>query len=416
MSWKETCPMTERIRFVAELLEGQRDMSDLCRLYGISRKTGYKWQGRFEQGGPGGLEDRSHARHSQAHAVPEAVVKQVVRLRRRHGTWGPRKLLAELLRLEPEGPWPAASTIGEILQRHGLVQPRRRQRRSVPRETAGLSYPQDPNELWCTDFKGQFRTGDGRYCYPLTLSDAASRYVLECRGLAAPTAMLVRPWFERVFERYGLPWAIRSDNGPPFSSLAIAGLSELSIWWIKLGIMPQLIDPGQPQQNGRHERMHRTLKQETVRPVAAANLPAQQRRFDRFVAEFNTERPHEALGQRPPAAFYKASLRAYRQHEQALQYPGHYEVRNVRQNGEIKFNGELIYIGQVLGQEPIGMLEVDDDIWQVYFGPVKLGMLDTYRAKFYPVARKRKRNKQAQGAAPPAPPAKPDKVLPISPV
>jgi putative transposase len=415
MSWKETCPMTERMRFVSELLAGERDMSDLCRLYGVSRKTGYKWRDRFEQGGPAALQERSHARHSQAQATSEEVVKILIELRRKHPSWGARKLLGDLRERAVAGPWPAASTIGGIWRRHGLVTPRQRHRSTLAREPSRLIEAREPNDLWCTDFKGHFRTGDTRYCYPLTLSDAASRYLLACRALHSTSTAQAKPWFERVFREYGVPAAMRSDNGTPFSSNGIGGLSELSIWWVKLGIVPELIDPGCPQQNGRHERMYRTLKQEAIRP-AAANLRSQQRKFDHFVHEYNNVRPHEALGQRPPAVIYRPSARPYPGRLASIEYPQHYEVRQVRHSGEIKFRGTLLFVGQALTHEPVGLLPVDDEIWQLYFGPLRIGMLDSYRMKLYPFARRRKRLQAVRGAAPPAPPANPDKVLPISPV
>jgi len=256
MSWKETCPMTERMRFVSELLEGERGMSELCRVYGISRKCGYKWQDRYAQGGVQALEDRSHARLTQARAVDEATARRLVQVRRKHPTWGPRKLLA-WLQAHDEGPerWPAASTVGDILRRNGLVERRRIRAKIIDRSPGALVQPNAPNDLWCTDFKGQFRMQDGRYCYPVTLTDAVSRYLLTCRGVHSPSTEQVKPWFERAFRKYGLPAVIRSDNGGPFASNGVGSLSELSIWWVKLGIVPELIEPGCPQQNGRHERM-----------------------------------------------------------------------------------------------------------------------------------------------------------------
>jgi putative transposase len=402
MSWKETCPMTERMLFVSELLAGERTMSELCRRYGVSRKTGYKWLERFSEGGPTALGDRSHARHGQAQATSPEVIERFVALRQEHPSWGPRKLLGFLEGEGDPGPWPSASTLGQIWRRHGLVAPRRRRRTVLPRESGPLIQAQGPNELWCTDYKGQFRTGDARYCYPLTLSDAASRYLLLCRGLRTTSTAQARPWFERAFIEYGLPAAIRSDNGAPFSSCGLGGLSALSIWWIKLGVIPELIDPGCPQQNGRHERMHRTLKQEAIEPLPAANLSAQQRRFDRFVQEYNNQRPHEALGQRPPASVYRVSPRPYPQRLPAIEYPERYQVRQVRHNGEIKLNGSLIFVGEVLRHEPVGLLEVEDDIWDLYFGPIKLAVLDTYRMRLYPLAKQRKRHPPAQGIAPSA--------------
>lgn len=375
MSWKETCPMNERVRFIGEVLAEQRSMSELCRLYGVSRKTGYKWLARFEAAGASGLEERSHAPLHQALAVDAALVQRLLQARCQHPSWGPRKLLAWLQRHHPRLKWPAASTVGEILSRHGLVKARKRTQQS-PAHQGALIDPLAPNVVWCTDFKGQFRTGDRRYCYPLTLTDAFSRYLLLCRGVLTPDSASVWRWFERAFHDYGLPLALRSDNGPPFASKGLGGLSRLSVWWIKLGIMPERIRPGCPQQNGRHERMHRTLKHEATAP-AAASLRAQQRTFDRFVTEYNEERPHEALQQRPPSAVHRASARAYPRRLPRIEYPDSYTVRQVRCNGEIKWQGHLIYLSQALPGEPVGFHQIDEHTWRVYFGMLQLGLLDT---------------------------------------
>jgi transposase InsO family protein len=407
MSWKETCPMTERKRFVADLLRGERYMTELCELYGISRKTGYKWLDRFESGGVAALSDRSHAPLWQPHAVAAPMVQQLLQVRQQHPTWGPRKLLAWLQAHERPAPWPAASTVGEILRRHGLV-PQRRHRRThaAARIEVGLVQPTTPNELWCTDFKGEFRTLDRYYCYPLTLTDAVSRYVLACRGLVSIDTHQVRPWFERTFREYGLPSTMRSDNGPPFASTALGGLSRLSAWWVKLGIVPEFITPGCPQQNGRHERMHKTLKDETTRPPAA-NLQAQQRKFDRFVDEFNLQRPHEALQQRPPSAVYRASTRPYPSRLAPIQYPDSFTVRQVRHNGQIKFDGQMLFVSEVLRGEPVGLTQVDEHLWWIYFSMVPLGVLDTRTMQIGRIARHRpKRIDEERGAAPPAPPAR----------
>jgi putative transposase len=416
MSWKETCPMSERMCFVAEVLKGERGMSDLCAIYGISRKTGYKWLGRYEGGGVSALEDRSHAPLWQPQAVSAAVVRRLVQARRQHPTWGPRKLLAWLQAHDRPGGWPAASTVGEILRRHGLVNTRRRRTPVAERAEVALVQPYASNVLWCTDFKGEFRTGDGNYCYPLTLTDAYSRYLLVCRGLESTGGKGVRPWFERAFREYGLPEVIRSDNGSPFATTGLAGLSRLSVWWVKLGIVPELITPGCPQQNGRHERMHRTLKNETTRPVGA-DLRAQQRKFDRFVEEFNLQRPHEALQQRPPGAVYRASARPYPSRIAAIEYPEGFEVRKVRHTGDIKFRGKSIFVSEALNAEPVGLHQIDEHLWRLYFAMVPLALLDTRTMRLSRIARHRARKRQeTRGAAPPAPPANQEKVLPIRPV
>jgi putative transposase len=314
----------------------------------------------------------------------QAQAEAIVSLRRQHPSWGPKKLRAKLLRRPPEQHWPALSTIGDLLQRAGLSQRRKRRRRVTP--MLGAVPPiVAPNEVWCVDFKGWFRTGDGATCYPLTVTDAFSRYLLCCRAVA-PDYAGCRPAFERLFREYCLPQVLLSDNGPPFASLAAGGLSRLSVWWIKLGIMPVRILPGKPQQNGRHERMHKTLKAETAQPPAAS-LVAQQRRFDQFRVQFNHERPHEALGQAVPAEVYTPSLRPCPARLEDPAYTSDFELRRVRSNGEIKWQGELIFIAQPLAGEVIGLREDDDGNAQVYFGPMPLGNIDGITLKFEPCAR-----------------------------
>jgi putative transposase len=407
MSWKETCPMTERMQFVLDLLKDERSMSELCRIYGVSRTTGYKWRDRFDSGGVAALTDRSHAPLHQPYAVDEVAVQRLLQVRRQHPSWGPRKLLAWLQAHDRPTGWPAASTVGEILRRHGLVRARRRRASAATEHwPIELVQPVAPNDLWCTDFKGQFRTRDRYYCYPLTLSDAVSRYLLACRGLRSTCEALARPWFERAFRHYGLPAAIRSDNGPPFASTGLGGLSRLSVWWIKLGIVPELITPGCPQQNGRHERMHRTLKHETTQPPAA-NLRAQQRVFDHFLAEFNLQRPHEALQQRTPSALYCASTRPYPSRLAPIEYPDGYQVRKIRHCGDMKFAGHAVFVSEVLRGEPVGLYQIDEYLWRLYFGMVQLGFLDTRTMRISRIKRHRSNQKQgARVAAPPGPPAR----------
>lgn len=405
MGWKETCAMSERTKFVADLLRGERYMSELCELYGISRTTGYKWLDRYQDGGVAALVDRSHAPLYQPHAVPAPLVQRLVQARRQHPTWGPRKLLAWLQAHERRTQWPAASTVGQILRRHGLVAGHKRRSCAVEHGPIALIEPTAPNELWCTDFKGQFRTADRYYCYPLTLTDAVSRYLLACQGLRSTHTEQVRPWFELAFRQYGLPGAIRSDNGSPFASTGLGGLSRLSVWWIKLGIVPEFITPGCPQQNGRHERMHKTLKREATQPPAA-NLRAQQRKFDRFVSEYNCQRPHEALQQRPPSTVYRPSTRPYPSRVAPIQYPGHFTVRKVLHNGEIKFGGATLFLSEVLRGEPIGLFQVDEQLWRLYFGMVPLAVLDTQTMRIGRISpHASKRVNPVRGAAPPAPPA-----------
>lgn len=376
MSWKETCPMQERLEFVSELLEGGRTMTELCRVRGISRKTGHKWWNRYLAHGLQGLQERSRAPLHHPNAVPIEVVSRLLEAKGLHPNWGPEKLLDWLSRTERQLALPVVSTAAEILRRHGLVKARRKRRRT-PAYTQPFVTMSEPNAVWSVDFKGQFHTADERLCYPLTLSDGFSRYLLACQGLHAPTRVAVQRHMERAFRVYGLPWAIRSDNGPPFASTALGGLSRLAVWWIKLGIRPERIAKGHPEQNGRHERLHWTLKQDTVMP-ARASLRAQQAAFDRFRDEYNHERPHAALAKRTPAELYRHSPRAYCARMRELEYPAHFRVRRVCGSGELKWHGEFIYLTQVLAGEPVGLDPIDDRHWRLYFGSVPLAILDSH--------------------------------------
>ena len=372
MPWKETCPMDERTQFIVESLRRERSMSELCRKYEISRKTGYKWVARFEAGGRPSLRDRSRVRLYQDR-IAEEVVRLVVDARKRHPTWGPRKLLFELEHRYPRLRLPASSTVGEILKRQGLVSRRRLRRTTVP-YTAPFSGCDAPNAVWCADFKGAFPLGTGRRCQPLTISDAYSRYLLRCEALSRTDDSHVRPIFESAFCEFGRPLAIRTDNGPPFATVAAGGLSRLAIWWIKLGIRPERIAPGQPQQNGRHERMHRTLKAETTKPPAHT-LGAQQLVFDRFRRIYNDDRPHEALGMQPPWTAYERSARHYPITLREPQYPASFSVRSVNHKGALKWKGRMLYLAETLANEHVALQEIGEDTWRVYFADVPLGIL-----------------------------------------
>ncbi|MGH2375919.1 MAG: IS481 family transposase [bacterium] len=366
--------MTERQRFIDDLYRGLFSMTELCARYGISRKTGYKWLGRYDDQGRAGLGDRSHAPQHCPHKIADDVARALCGARQAHPSWGPRKLLDWLGRHEPTLAWPAASTAGDLLAREGLVKKRVRRRRHLH---PGVVTPitKHPNDLWTSDFKGHFRTGDGRYCYPLTVADLHSRLLLGCDALASTQGREARPCFERLFREYGLPAAIRTDNGVPFASCGLHGLSQLNVWWMRLGIQHQRIRPASPQENGAHERMHRTLKREATRP-AAANRQRQQRVFDRFRREYNDDRPHEALGGRPPASVYRPSPRPFPERLPPIDYPGHYQVRLVCNAGTFRFKSRLLFIANALKQHPIGLDEVDDGIWSIYFCRVLLGRLD----------------------------------------
>jgi transposase InsO family protein len=363
MPWKVTQVMDERRRFIGQYGVGWWSMAELCRAYGISRKTGYKLVRRFEAEGEVGLRDRSRAPRHHPQAVPAAVEAELVAVRQRHPTWGPRKVLAWLRRRGRERGLPAASTVGAIFVRHGLVQRRRRPREASPRPAPVLREADGPNVVWCADYKGWFRVGDGTRCEPLTLSDAYSRYLLKCQAVSGPTFAEAQPVFVRAFREYGLPAVLRTDNGPPFASQAIAGLTQLAVWWIRLGIVPERIAPGQPAQNGRHERMHRTLKAEACHPPRATRR-AQQQAFTRFRHEYNVERPHEALGNRTPAEWYRCSPRAFPARLPPLEYPTTYEVRYVKHNGCIKWHGAWYYLTTALHRHPVGVIRTADWRWE----------------------------------------------------
>lgn len=380
MPWREICAMDERMRFILDYERGEFSMAALCRCCGVSRKTGYKWLERYRSAGLCGLADLSRAPHGHPGAVPEEIAAAVLAVRRRHKTWGPRKVRAFLERRHPGIGWPAASTIGALFDRAGLTVPRRRRYR-VPAPTAPLSEGAAANDVWTVDFKGWFRTGDGARCDPLTVQDLASRYFLRCRALASQAERDVWPQLEVAFRAYGLPLVLRSDNGPPFASRALGGLSRLSVKLIKAGVLPERIEPGKPQQNGRHERLHLTLKQDTASPPARS-LAAQQRRFDAFQRTYNEERPHEALADNTPASRYQASDRAYSGRLRSPDYLDHHEVRRVRTNGEIKWHGRRVFISEVLRGEPVSLEERDHGQWLVCFGPIELGILD-HKGRFH---------------------------------
>ena len=374
MPWRRTEPMLERMQFVVAVESGEFSFAEACRRFSISRKTGYKWWDRYEQDGAQALVDRARIPRCCPHALDEVTVVAILDCKHRHGHWGPRKLRDYLVRAVPERRWPAVSTFGEVLARHGLVKPRRR-RVHVPPQSTPLAHCQAANEVWSVDFKGQFRLGNGHWCYPFTLSDNHSRYLLACRALPRPTEELVRAQCENIFRDHGLPRAIRSDNGAPFASRALGGLTRLSVWWMKLGIRPERIAPGAPQQNGRHERMHRTLKAETTGP-AAFSLPTQQRRFNAFRQEYNEERPHEALNGQPPALLYRPSRCPYPPRLPTIEYDLGTTVRRVRTNGTIKWQGELYFVSEVLTGELVGLTPIDSDRWQIRFAELPLAILD----------------------------------------
>lgn len=383
MPWRKSGPVSERMVFITRLMSGER-MNDLCAEFGISRKTGYKFKDRYDRLGPEGLFDVSRRPLRTPWKTPEPIQELVVALRLEHPTWGPKKLAEICRRRHPGLRVPAPSTIGDMLARVGLVRHRRR-RRHVPVLGRRLREAPHPNDVWCVDYKGQFRLGNGRYCYPLTITDQASRLIVGCEGFEQINGLCARAVFQDCFSRYGLPQVIRSDNGPPFASRGLFGLTQLNVFWLKLGIVPERIRPGEPQENGQHERMHRTLKDDCIRP-AAANLLAQQERFDRFVETFNQVRPHEALGQKPPASVYVPSSRVFRDPD-PLEYPLHDDVRTTDNTGHIRLLRRRrggVFISSALVNERIGIREVEDGRWLLSFASLDLGYLDPAGKRFEP--------------------------------
>ncbi|MEA3365199.1 MAG: IS481 family transposase [Candidatus Hydrogenedentes bacterium] len=390
MAWKEMDVMELRCRFVLDYQSGKWTMAELCRRYGISRPCGYKWVARYAEEGAKGLEDRSRRPQHCPHGVDKATEDVIAALRDEYPKWGARKLRAKLQEREPGRVWPASSTIGDVLSRRGLTVPRRHRRGAEPSSAEPLGEDLQANDVWSIDYKGWFRTGDGRRCDPLTLQDAASRYALRCQGLERPSYSDTRRVMQAAFREYGLPRAIRSDNGQPFASVGLGGLTRLSVWWVRLGIEPTRIRPGRPQENGRHERFHRTLKEATASPPAAT-IRAQQARFDRFLKEFNEERPHEALGRRPPASYYTPSPRPYPSRIAPLEYPAQMQVRSVHEHGQFRFQGVRFFLGHAFANQPIGLMAIEKRYWLVYFAHLLLGVADVNTHRILTPAQARKR-------------------------
>jgi putative transposase len=367
--------MEQRVAMVGAWLSDKTAVAELSRMYGVSRVTVYKWLKRFQEGGPAGFQERSRAPHQHPNAVPAEMIQMLVSARLSHPRWGPKKIRCWLKERYPDEEWPALSTMSVIFKREGLIRPRR-VKHSVGAYTQPFLECDHPNKVWSADFKGQFRTADGKMCYPLTITDNFSRFILLCRGLERPTHDQVRPWFESTFRKYGLPEAIRTDNGSPFASVGLGGLSRLSAWLIKLGIRPERIEAAHPEQNGRHESMHRTLKESAASPPKA-NLRQQQEAFGRFVEEYNFTRPHEALGMNKPGMVYQNSERPYTRKMAPMKYPPGTIIRQVRSSGEILWHCKRIYVSQALAGECVGLLQLNDEHkWEISYGIQKLGILD----------------------------------------
>ena len=373
MPWSQTTPMDQKTQFIADYLREIFSFTELCARYGVSRETGYKFVERYLERGPVGLQERSRRPHTSPNQTAAHIVEAILEVRRRHPRWGAKKLIPLVEKRHPSWDLPERSTVCDILKRHGMVAKKRR-RRAIGHPGRPTSRALGPNDLWCADFKGEFKTGDGIYCYPLTVTDDHSRYLLGCQGLLSTKVVEAKPVFARLFKEYGLPKRIRTDNGVPFATNTLARLSKLSAWWVRLGVLPEFIEPGKPQQNGRHERMHRTLKAETTRPPAGS-CRAQQRKFNGFREEFNEERPHEALDMHTPGSYYENSPREMPNRLPPLEYPDRFEMRYVSANGGIRWRKDWVNVSIVCAGEYVGLEEIDDGLWDVYFGPLKLGRL-----------------------------------------
>lgn len=374
MPWKERCAMDQKIQMIGDYLDRKFTVTRLSEIYGVSRNTIYKWIERYKEGGNEGLTGKSPLPLRHPNATPIEIAREIVALKLKYTCWGPKKLVWWLNRHYPERKWPAVSTTGKILKQTGLVKTRKKRQRT-PSYTEPFLECAGPNIVWSADYKGQFKTKDGQLCYPLTISDNYSRYLLCCKGLKHPNYEETRPVFEAVFKEYGLPVAIRTDNGSPFASTGLGGLSKLSAWFIKLGVIPERIQRGHPEQNGRHERMHETLKEATTNPPQK-NLRKQQKAFDQFISENNNEKPHGALGMHTPAAYYRPSLRVFPKRLIKINYHGNFTVRQVRHNGEIKWKGEKVFVSQALAGETVGLKPIVPHQWQIFYSTYCLGVLD----------------------------------------
>ncbi|WP_114208920.1 IS481 family transposase [Acidisarcina polymorpha] len=385
MPWRESRIVDQRLQFLSSYQKAEMSVTDLCHEYGISRPTAYKWIKRYNEVGPEGLLDISRRPHGCSHATSMEIENEILALRKRFPSWGARKLKARLEKMNPNVVWPAASTIGQILRRAGLTNPVRKRRRTTP-YSEPFAEVTAPNQLWCMDFKGWFRTGDGHRCDPFTITDAYSRYLIRCQAITRMDTAHVLAICEAAMREYGVPDRIRTDNGCPFSGHALLGLSQLSLNWVRLGIVHERIQPGKPQQNGRHERMHRTLKQDTTNP-SAKTLQAQQKRFDEFRRVYNHERPHEALGNETPGNIYVPSSRLLPRYTKAYQYPAHFQTRRVNDSGDISWHKGRVFISQVFRGQDIALEKVQDAFYRVYFCSLEVGAFDVNEMRFLPALR-----------------------------
>lgn len=383
MPWRETCVMDLKVQLINDWLRGGASMSALALSYGISRKTVYKWVRRYQEQGAAGLDERSRAPHHCSHSVPEELAERIVAAKRTHPSFGPKKVMDFLRREQPGIRWPADSTAGDILKVAGLVK-KRRYKHPYPADPQPFELGNTNNALWSVDYKGQYQTDDGRWCYPLTLTDNASRYLLGCQGVTATDYRQAAPVFEWVFHEYGLPQGILSDNGSPFASRSAGGLTRLSKWWVELGIRVHRTKPGTPTQNARHERMHGSLNRAIGDRMRGASFMQQQTAMTEFCDEFNEHRSHEALARKTPASVYRPSCRAYSPVVRPVEYDVTQQVRSVRQNGEIKWKGSLIYISELLTRHRVGLREVDNDQVEVRYSFHLLGHINLKTMRLEP--------------------------------
>jgi transposase InsO family protein len=374
MPWKTMGAMDQKIRLMADWQTEHFSITDLSQKYGLSRPTIYKWLERYEEFGIDGLRDQKRTPLYRPNQTRDDIIELIVKEKLKNFNRGPRKIYYQLKKQYPNIDLPVPSTIGGWLKKLNMVNIRKKRLRVAP-YTEPFVECKKPNAVWSADYKGQFYTKDNRVCYPLTVSDNYSRYLIKCQGLPGPRYNETKAVFETAFKEYGLPDAIRSDNGVPFAGKSVGGLSRLSVWWIQLGIIPERIDKGCPEQNGRHERMHRTLKLEAVNPVSS-NMIKQQIRFDRFRADYNYCRPHEALGQSTPSSYYKKSMKMYRENPKIPDYDFQYKVRSINSGGAFKFKNKEYYLSELLAKEPVGLKEVDDGMWHIYYGFCMIAMLD----------------------------------------
>lgn len=381
MPWKTVKPMDQKVQMISDWLTERYSKAEIGKKYCISRPIVYKWLKRYNEKGVNGLYNQKREPKHKPHKTSEEIIDKIIEYKINNHKRGPKKIHKQLEKKYPEIRWPSPSTIGYWLKKHDLVRARKRCKRIAPYSEPFI-HCKNANDVWSADYKGQFDTHDKRACYPLTISDNYSRYLIACTGLEGPRHKETQEVFKEAFRKYGLPRAIRTDNGTPFSGRSISGLSKLSVWWIELGILPERIEKGCPQQNGRHERMHRTLKYEIL-DTKAKDITEQQKRFDFFRDDYNYNRPHEALGQHTPSQYHEESKRCYVETIKRPEYDSNYHVRKVRNKGEILFNGKRYFLTNLLKHKEIGLKQVNTDRWDIYYYAFPIGILNMRKNKIF---------------------------------